>query len=48
MKLLDENELAELANDIETCKALGEDDKDFLKGLEKMAQEVEDDAANPQ
>ena len=47
MKLLDENELAELANEIETSKALGAEDQDFLKSLEKMAEEVEDEAGKP-
>ena len=47
MKLLDEKELAELANEIETSKGLGDEDKNFLSSLEKMAEEVEDEAAKP-
>jgi hypothetical protein len=44
MKLLDEDLLAEGANGIEPPGELGEEDEDLLKDLEKMAEEVEDDA----
>ena len=47
MKLLDENLLAEIANDTETSNEFGEGDMDFLKNLEKMAQEVEDESDKP-
>jgi len=47
MKLLDENLLAEIANDTEVSNELGEGDTDFLKNLEKMAQEVEDESDKP-
>jgi hypothetical protein len=43
MKLLDENALEEVADDIETPAELGEEDKDFLNSLEKMAGEVADE-----
>ncbi len=44
MKLLDEDLLAEGADDTEAPGELAEEGKDFLKDLEKMAEEVEDDA----
>ncbi len=44
MKLLDEDLLAEGADDVEPAGELGEEDEDLLKDLEKMAEEVEDDA----
>jgi hypothetical protein len=44
MKLLDEDLLAEGADDVEPPDELGEEDEDLLKDLEKMAEEVEDDA----
>jgi hypothetical protein len=44
MKLLDENLLAEGVDDVEPPGELGEEDEDLLKDLEKMAEEVEDDA----
>ena len=47
MKLLDENEIAEPEKEIETSKGLGDEDKDFLNSLEKMAEEVDDEAAKP-
>ena len=47
MKLLDENELTELANEIEASKDSGDEDKEFLNSLEKMAEEVEDEAGKP-
>ena len=47
MKILDENLLAEAGNDAETPNQLGEEDKDFLKSLEKMAAEVEDESNKP-
>jgi hypothetical protein len=43
MNLLDDNLLVEVANDIEASDRLGEDDKDFLNSLEKMAKEVDDE-----
>jgi hypothetical protein len=43
MKLLDDDVLAEVADDIEAPGELAEDDKDFLNDLEEMAKEVEDD-----
>ena len=45
MKLLDENLLAEIADDTEAPGKLAEaeEDKDFLKNLEKMAEEVKDE-----
>lgn len=47
MKLLDENLLEEIANATETPNPIGEEDKDFLKSLEKMAEEVEKEADSP-
>jgi hypothetical protein len=44
MKLLDDNLFAEDVDDTETSDGSGEDDKDLLKRLEKMVEEVEDDA----
>jgi hypothetical protein len=44
MKLLDENLLAEGVDDVEPPGELGEEDGDLLQDLEKMAEEVEDDA----
>lgn len=44
MKLLDDNLLAEVADDIETPGEFAEEDKDFLNSLEKIAKEVQDDA----
>jgi hypothetical protein len=44
MKLLDENRLAEIEDGIEAPGESGEEDKDFLKSLEEMANEVKDDA----
>jgi hypothetical protein len=48
MKLLDENLLAEVAGDTEAPGELAEaeEDKDFLKNLEKMAEEVQDEAGS--
>ncbi len=45
MKLLDDNLLAEGADDAEAPDELAEaeEDKDFLKNLEKMAGEVKDE-----
>ena len=40
---MDDNLLTEVADDTEAPGELAEDNKDFLKGLEKMAGEVEDD-----
>jgi len=44
MKILDENLLAEIADDTGAPDELAGEDKDFLKSLEKMAEEVEDEA----
>ena len=44
MKLLDEDLLAESVDDVEPPAELSEEDGDLLKDLEKMAEEVEDDA----
>ena len=46
MKLLDDNLFAELADDTEAPRELGEEDKDLLKSLEKMAEEVKDEAGS--
>jgi hypothetical protein len=43
MKLLDDNVLAEFADDVEVPDELAEEDKDFLDSLEKMAKEVQDE-----
>lgn len=43
MKLLDDNLLAEAADDIGASGQLAEEDKDFLNSLEKMAKEVDDE-----
>lgn len=44
MKLLDEDLLAEGAEDVEPPDELSEVNGNLLKDLEKMAEEVEDDA----
>ncbi len=44
MKLLDENLLAEIEADTDAPGELDEKGEDFLKSLEKMAEEVKDDA----
>jgi|PlaIllAssembly_1097288.scaffolds.fasta_scaffold573165_2 hypothetical protein len=44
MKLLDEDLLAEGADDVVLPGELGEEDGAFLKILEEMADEVKDDA----
>jgi len=44
MKLLGEDLLAEGADDVEPPGELAEEENDFLKSLEKMANEVKDDA----
>jgi hypothetical protein len=44
VKLLDENLLAEGFDDVEPPGELGEEGEDFLKSLEKMANEVKDEA----
>jgi hypothetical protein len=44
MNLLDDNLLAEGVDDTEARGELAEEEKDFLKDLEKVAEEVEDDA----
>ena len=43
MKLLDDNLLAEAADDIGAAGELTEEDKDFLNSLEEMVKEVEDE-----
>jgi hypothetical protein len=43
MQLLDEKLLAEIEDDIEAPGELAEEDKGFLKDLEKVAEEVEDE-----
>jgi len=43
MKILDDNFLAEVADDTEAPGELGEDNEDFLESLEKMVKEVEDE-----
>lgn len=47
MKLLDDDALEEVEDDTEAPDESAEDDKDFLKSLEKKAEEVEDEADNP-
>ena len=47
MNLLDDNLFVEVVDDIKTSIGLGEEDKDLLKSLEKMAEEVENEADNP-
>jgi Skp family chaperone for outer membrane proteins len=47
MKLLDDNLLEEVADGTEAFDRMDEEDKAFLKRLEKMAEEVEDEADNP-
>ncbi len=47
MKLLDDNLFEEVADDTKPSNGLGEEDKDLLKRLERMAEEVEDEADNP-
>ena len=44
MTPLEENLFMKLADDIEGSDGLAEEDKDFLESLEKMAQEVGDEA----
>jgi hypothetical protein len=46
MQLLDENLLAEIANDTEVPGELGEEDKDFLESLEKMVEGVKDESGS--
>lgn len=46
MKLLDDNLFIEDFDDTEATGELAEEDKDFIKSLEKMAVEVEDEADN--
>jgi len=43
MNLLDDELLAEVADGTEAPGELGEEDKDFLKCLEKMVEEAKDD-----
>ena len=44
--LLDDNLLAEGGEDTGARGELAEEDKDFLKSLEKMAEEVKDEAGS--
>jgi hypothetical protein len=46
MNLLDDNLFAEVADDTVALRELGEEDKDFLECLEKMAKEVKDEAGS--
>ncbi|NWG75070.1 MAG: hypothetical protein HXY24_10770 [Rubrivivax sp.] len=43
MKLLDDDVLEEVADGTDTSNGSGVEDKDFLKSLEKKAEEVEDE-----
>jgi hypothetical protein len=48
MKLLDDDLFVEGVDDPESSDGLGEEnDEDLLKGLQKKASEVEDEAGNP-
>jgi hypothetical protein len=47
MSPLEENPFMKLMDDIEGSDELAEEDKEFLKSLEKMAEEVEDEPTNP-
>jgi hypothetical protein len=47
MKLQDDDLLVEGVDDTKAPGELADEDKDFLKSLEKMAEEVEDEADNP-
>jgi hypothetical protein len=47
MKLQDDDLLVEGVDDTKASGELADEDKDFLKSLEKMAEEVEDEADNP-
>jgi hypothetical protein len=38
--------MMELADDIESSDGLAEEEKDFLKSLEKMAEEIESEAGS--
>jgi hypothetical protein len=44
---MDENLFVKVADDTEVSHGLAEEDKDFLDGLEKMAEELEDEADKP-
>jgi len=46
MKLLDEDLLAEGVDDVDPPSELAEEENDFLKSLEEMANEVKDDASS--
>ncbi len=41
MNLLDDSLFIELGDDVETSDGLGEDDKDLLESLERMAAEID-------
>ncbi len=47
MKLLDDDALEEVADDTAPSNGSDEKDKDFLKNLEKKAEEIENEADNP-
>ncbi len=47
MKLLDDNLFADVPEEARVPGELGEEDKDFLRMLEKMVEEVEDKADKP-
>jgi hypothetical protein len=47
MKLMDDNLLVEGVDDTKAPGELAEEDKDFVKRLEKMVEEVEDEADDP-
>ncbi len=43
MKILDDNLLAEVADNVDAPGELTDEDKDFLNSLEEMAKEVDDE-----
>ncbi len=47
MKLLDDNLLTDISDDARAPRELGEEDRDFLRMLEKMVEEVEDKTDKP-
>ncbi len=47
MKLLDDNLLTDISDDAKAPCELGEEDRDFLRMLEKMVEEVEDKTDKP-
>jgi hypothetical protein len=44
MKPPNDNVLVQISDDTETSVELAEEEKDFLKSLEKMAEEIESEA----